>query len=45
MLRQNKNNFLERKDFMPILKALLEFHPGLEFLKNTPEFQERYGIY
>jgi hypothetical protein len=23
--------------------ALLDTHPGLEFLKATPEFQERYS--
>ncbi len=27
---------------MPIMKALLEFHPGLEFLKVHPDFQEKY---
>ncbi|KAM9989878.1 hypothetical protein ACTFIY_005938 [Dictyostelium cf. discoideum] len=24
------------------MKALIDFHPGLEFLSNTPEFQDRY---
>jgi len=43
LLRQQKNNYLERKDFMPILKSLLEFHPGLEFLKVHPDFQEKYS--
>jgi len=30
-------------DFKPIFKHLLEKHPGLEFLQQTPEFQERYA--
>ena len=35
-------NFLERDDFRPYMRELLDSHPGLEFLKATPEFQERY---
>lgn len=31
-------------DFKPVIQELLATHPGLEFLKGTPEFQERYGI-
>ncbi|KHG25499.1 Serine/threonine-protein phosphatase 2A regulatory subunit B'' subunit alpha [Gossypium arboreum] len=34
---------LTRGDFEPILHELLASHPGLEFLRSTPEFQERYG--
>ena len=30
-------------DFRPILRELLATHRGLEFLQDTPEFQERYG--
>ncbi len=37
------NKYLEKKDFLPFLKVLLQFHPGLEFLKAHPEFQERYS--
>ena len=25
------------------MRELLDFHPGLEFLENTPEFQEKYS--
>ena len=32
-----------RTDFMPFMKALLEYHPGLEFLKAHPDFQEKYS--
>lgn len=28
---------------MPFMKALLELHPGLEFLKTHPDFQEKYS--
>lgn len=31
-------------DFKPVLLELLASHPGLEFLRSTPEFQERYGM-
>lgn len=30
-------------DFTPLLEELLAFHPGLGFLENTPEFQEKYA--
>ncbi|CAI5958757.1 unnamed protein product [Closterium sp. NIES-65] len=30
-------------DFKPIMRELLNRHPGLEFLHDTPEFQERYA--
>ena len=30
-------------DFMPFIEELLAFHPGLAFLENTPEFQEKYA--
>lgn len=33
---------IERDDFRPLLVTLMETHPGLDFLKATPEFQERY---
>ncbi len=32
-----------QEDFRPILRELLATHRGLEFLHDTPEFQERYG--
>jgi len=27
----------------PIFLVIMEVHPGLEFLKATPEFQDRYS--
>lgn len=31
------------EDFKPMFSYLLQKHPGLEFLQQTPEFQERYA--
>ncbi len=33
-----------QEDCRPILRELLATHRGLEFLHDTPEFQERYGM-
>ena len=30
-------------DFIPFLEELLAYHPGLEFLESTPEFQDKYA--
>eukprot|EP00669_Euglena_mutabilis_P011268 TRINITY_DN592_c0_g1_i1.p1 TRINITY_DN592_c0_g1~~TRINITY_DN592_c0_g1_i1.p1 ORF type:complete len:617 (-),score=141.77 TRINITY_DN592_c0_g1_i1:156-1985(-) len=35
--------YLLKKDFEPFVQDLLLSHPGLEFLKQTPEFQEKYA--
>ena len=42
VLRQGQSQYLRQSDFKPLLAALLGSHPGLEFLKDAPEFQERY---
>ena len=34
--------YLEHEDFRAVLRELLASHPGLEFLKDSPEFQDRY---
>ncbi|KAF2078424.1 hypothetical protein CYY_000291 [Polysphondylium violaceum] len=36
------SQYLTFEDFFLFSKTLTETHPGLEFLKNTPEFQDRY---
>eukprot|EP00004_Rigifila_ramosa_P016022 TRINITY_DN3767_c0_g1_i1.p1 TRINITY_DN3767_c0_g1~~TRINITY_DN3767_c0_g1_i1.p1 ORF type:complete len:536 (-),score=94.85 TRINITY_DN3767_c0_g1_i1:309-1814(-) len=41
-VRQKQNKFLCPEDFKGIMLELLETHSALEFLKATPEFQERY---
>ncbi|KAG2719238.1 hypothetical protein I3843_03G249700 [Carya illinoinensis] len=43
ILRQPECKYLTQVDFKPVLQELLATHPGLEFLQNTPEFQERYA--
>ncbi|PON34745.1 Parvalbumin [Parasponia andersonii] len=43
ILKRQNCNYLSQVDFKPILQELLATHPGLEFLKSTPEFQERYA--
>ena len=34
--------FIVPSDLTPFLQRLLAVHPGLDFLKQTPEFQEKY---
>jgi hypothetical protein len=43
VLKQPDKNYLTQEDFRPILRELLATHRGLEFLHDTPEFQERYA--
>mmetsp|Transcript_28275 Transcript_28275/g.69942 ORF Transcript_28275/g.69942 Transcript_28275/m.69942 type:complete len:561 (+) Transcript_28275:58-1740(+) len=42
LLRSEGKNFVTREDWKHHLYTFLNTHPGLEFLKATPEFQERY---
>jgi serine/threonine-protein phosphatase 2A regulatory subunit B'' len=39
---KQKGDFVSQNDFRLVIRALLDTHPGLEFLKNTAEFQDRY---
>jgi hypothetical protein len=43
VLRQEGRHHLTHDDFRPLLLAVLQYHPGLEFLTETPEFQSRWG--
>ncbi|KAK8962627.1 hypothetical protein KSP40_PGU005513 [Platanthera guangdongensis] len=43
ILKQPDRKYLTQEDFKPLLRELLSSHPVLEFLQNTPEFQDRYG--
>lgn len=43
VLKQEGQNYLTQDDFKPMMRELLNRHPGLEFLHDTPEFQERYA--
>eukprot|EP01132_Coremiostelium_polycephalum_P005693 gene5693-7084_t len=40
--KSDDSTYLCYDDFFLFSRALLDIHPGLEFLKNTPEFQDRY---
>lgn len=44
LVKQPENDFIVRDDFLPFIKALLNDHPGLEFLTSHAEFQEKYAV-
>eukprot|EP00529_Nitzschia_sp_RCC80_P014463 CAMPEP_0113503534 /NCGR_PEP_ID=MMETSP0014_2-20120614/34210_1 /TAXON_ID=2857 /ORGANISM="Nitzschia sp." /LENGTH=751 /DNA_ID=CAMNT_0000398537 /DNA_START=13 /DNA_END=2265 /DNA_ORIENTATION=+ /assembly_acc=CAM_ASM_000159 len=44
LIKQPTNACILRDDFLPFIKALLNDHPGLEFLSNHAEFQEKYAV-
>lgn len=44
LVKQPHRNHIDRDDFLPFIKALLNDHPGLEFLSSHTEFQEKYAI-
>lgn len=43
VLRNGQANHLTHADLKPMMRVILDTHPGLEFLKEAPEFQERYA--
>lgn len=43
VLRTGQANHLTHADLKPMMRVILDTHPGLEFLKEAPEFQERYA--
>ena len=43
LLKKIDSDVIYPSDFEVVLKELLAYHPGLEFLENTPEFQEKYA--
>jgi len=44
LVKQPHEDCILRDDFLPYIKALLNDHPGLEFLSNHAEFQEKYAV-
>lgn len=44
LVKQPHQDCILRDDFLPFIKALLNDHPGLEFLSNHAEFQEKYAV-
>jgi serine/threonine-protein phosphatase 2A regulatory subunit B'' len=43
IVRQDSCDYITRTDFRDFLWVLLDTHPGLSFLRDSPEFQERYA--
>lgn len=43
ILAKPGEKYIHYDDFKPMLKELLDTHPGLNFLQATPEFQDRYA--
>jgi serine/threonine-protein phosphatase 2A regulatory subunit B'' len=44
LLKQPNKEYISRDDFFPYIRELLNDHPGLEFLSNHAEFQEKYAV-
>jgi len=44
LVKQPGSDYIVRDDFLPYIKALLNDHPGLEFLSSHAEFQEKYAV-
>jgi len=44
LLKKPFENYVGKDDFLPYMKELLRDHPGLEFLSNHAEFQDKYAI-
>jgi len=43
VVKKEHNSWIEREDFSIFLTAILLTHPGLDFLRETQEFQDRYA--
>ncbi|BDA42548.1 probable serine/threonine protein phosphatase 2A regulator [Coccomyxa sp. Obi] len=43
ILRSGDCNYIVQTDLKSMLAGILLSHPGLEFLQDTPEFQDRYA--
>eukprot|EP00435_Cladocopium_sp_Y103_P073716 s737_g44.t2 len=43
VVKKDHNDWIEKEDFDIFLHAILMTHPGLEFLLETQEFQDRYS--
>ena len=44
LVKQPDTDAIVKEDLAPYLDELLTYHPGLEFLESTPEFQEKYAL-
>jgi len=44
LVKQVDKDYITSDDFSPYIEELLVCHPGLEFLQNHAEFQEKYAV-
>jgi serine/threonine-protein phosphatase 2A regulatory subunit B'' len=44
LLKKPFEDFVDKNCFMPFMQELLNDHPGLEFLSNHAEFQDKYAL-
>lgn len=44
LLKQPDATYIVKDDLFPFLHRLLETHPGLEFLRSHPDFQQKYAL-
>eukprot|EP00931_Biecheleriopsis_adriatica_P050251 TRINITY_DN29086_c0_g1_i1.p1 TRINITY_DN29086_c0_g1~~TRINITY_DN29086_c0_g1_i1.p1 ORF type:complete len:635 (-),score=111.11 TRINITY_DN29086_c0_g1_i1:64-1815(-) len=44
VVKKDHNDWIEKEDFDIFLYAILQTHPGLDFLLETQEFQDRYAV-
>ena len=45
VLRKDGALYLVQDDFKSMMSGILLGHPGLEFLQDTPEFQDRCALW
>mmetsp|Transcript_49496 Transcript_49496/g.130808 ORF Transcript_49496/g.130808 Transcript_49496/m.130808 type:complete len:605 (+) Transcript_49496:127-1941(+) len=43
VVKKEHNEWIEREDFSVFITTILLTHPGLDFLRETAEFQDRYA--
>jgi serine/threonine-protein phosphatase 2A regulatory subunit B'' len=44
VVKQRQSSYICKDDFVPYMKELLHFHPGLEFLSSHDEFKRKYAL-
>lgn len=44
VIAQPGRDYIVKDDFLPFLRELLHFHPGLDFLENHEDFQQKYAL-
>ena len=44
VIKNTNNTYICKDDFVPFLKELLHFHPGLQFLSAHDEFKRKYAL-